>query len=222
MQITPNMPQIIVNLVQFLNKLTKYNVPFYATSIQTNYHIIAQQVRKYYDIDGKSYDSTILEHINRNDGRMGSAYDALVRRNIVTPADEWDIGKLNDLNHKIKEVLNFLNRLTSGQYSEDTLVYCEYRESRGKIFDNKSKLIYLHIPTMIKLIIDPQVNSKYNLCDIVTCYTLSSYKSIQDEFNNCSLPYTDLDLSSLFVISEESRAWKNFLADATRINAKSR
>jgi hypothetical protein len=220
MQITPNMPQIIVNLVQFLNKLNKFNVPFFATPIQANYNIIAKTVRKYYDKEGKEYDSTILEHINRNDGRMDSAYAALLRRNLIVAPDEWDLTKINDLSYKIKQVLNFLNHITTGKYSEDTVVYYESRESRGKIMDNKSKLIYLHVPTMIKIVIDPTPNPKSNLCDIVTCYTLNGYSSIQNEFINCTIPYGSLDLDTLFKCDEDSRTWKNFVADAMRIGVK--
>jgi hypothetical protein len=220
MQVTSKMHPVVASLVQFLNKLTKFKIPFYSTPIQTNYNIIAKTERKYYDKEGVEYNSTILEHINRNDGRMGLAYASLLRRNLVVAPDEWDIGKLNDLTYNIKEVLNFLKNLTMGKYSEDTVVYYEYRESRGKIMDQKSKLIYLHIPTMIKLVIDPTPDPKSNLCNIVTCYTLSGYSSLEDEFTNCSFPYSNLDISTLLNSGEESRTWKNFVADATRIGAK--
>jgi hypothetical protein len=217
MQITPNMPQIIVSLIQFLDKLNRFNVPFFATPIQTNYNIIAQTVRKYYDKEGKEYNSTILEHINRNDGRMGLAYAAILRRNLVIAPDEWDLGKINDLTYCTKQVLNFLNKLTQGEYPSDTLVYYESKKRGEKIFHDKSKLIYLHIPTMIKLVIEPQPKDSTALSNIVTCYTLSGTGSIKDEFINCAVPYSELDLETLLISSEESRTWINFAADALRI-----
>jgi hypothetical protein len=220
MQVTPNMPSVVASLVQFLNKLAKYEVPFFLTPIQTNFNIIAKTERKYYDKEGVEYSSTILEHINRIDGRMGLAYASLLRRNLVVAPDEWDIGKLNDLTYNIKEVLNFLKELTMGKYSEDTVVYYEYRESRGKIMDQKSKLIYLHIPTMIKLVIDPTPDPKSNLCNIVTCYILKASSSLADEFLNCSFPFSNLDLCTLLNSDEESKTWKNFVFDLKRINAK--